>query len=115
MGNLFKAITTVITTACAVLVKLLSSAERGANALDELAQAGEQKAKNFKELVKLNDEAEFETRKAEINAARVTAGLAPKDIQSTQQKEIEEKAAKDKQIADAKAKATKEAEDDLDI
>lgn len=105
--SIFKAIASVITTACNVVIKLLSSVERGANSLDELAQAGEIKARNFKDLVSMNDEAEFEKRKAEINVSRVEQGLAPIDAKSTQEKikekEEEDAAAKAERIAKVKA------------
>lgn len=107
--NAFKSIFAVITMLCNVVLKLLSSAERGANSLDELAKAGEKKAKNFRKLVELNDEAEFAKRKAEINLARKTAGLKPVDAKSSQETEKQEEA----DIAKKQAEAQKEAEDDL--
>lgn len=103
MRNIFKAVGLVITTACNVLVKLLSAGERGANALDEAAQIAEIKVKNTKELIILNDEAEFEERKREIEARREDLKLKKKEIKSEQQKQAEAEEAK-------KAKASKQAQ-----
>lgn len=102
MIAIFKAISAVITTACNVVVKLLSSAERGANALDELSKAGEIKAKNFTALVKLNDEAEFAKRQDEINQNRMRAGIDVVKLESQQAKEERQ----EKELSEAAKKAS---------
>lgn len=109
--SIIKTVSLVITTACDVIVTLLSSFKRGANALDAMAEAGEKKAKNFRDLVELNDEAEFEKRKAEINAVRVDAGLSAKNIQSQQ---VKEEVAK-KELSEKQAQAKAAAEAELDV
>lgn len=109
--SIIKTVSTVITTLGDVIVTLLSSFKRGANALDAMAEAGEKKAKNFRDLVELNDEAEFEKRKAEINAARIEAGLGAKNIQSQQ---VKDEAAK-KELSEKQAAAKEAAQNELDI
>lgn len=113
--SIIKTISLVITTACDVVVTLLSSFKRGASALDAMAEAGEKKAKNFRDLVELNDEAEFEKRKAEINAARETAGLVEKDIKSQQQQEAEAQAAAEAKKSAKQKEAEAKAQAELDI
>lgn len=114
MRNIFKAVGLVITTACNVLVKLLTATERGANSLDALAEAGELKAKNFKNLIELNDEAEFEERKREIEERRAELLLKHKEVKSEQQKRDEAQAAKDAKKADV-SKQAQQAQADLGL
>lgn len=114
----FKSIMLVITSACNVLVKLLSAAERGANSLDEATKGLEYKAKNFADLVKMNDEAEFNKRKAEIEKELGKLNLEVPEIKSAQEVEREEDAAAKAKAAEIEAKKSAEAkaaEDKLDV
>lgn len=114
----FKSIMLVITSICNVLVKLLSAAERSANSLDEATKGLEYKAKNFADLVKMNDEAAYAKRKKEIEDELDKVGIVLPESKSAQQVEREAEAAEKAKRAEIDAKKSaeaKEAENKLDV
>lgn len=77
--NPIKVIFGVIAAIGNVLIKVCSAAERGATALDELAKAGETKAKNFSALVEFEDNAAFTEERNRIKKRLQQAGITVND------------------------------------